>query len=104
MAIRQLPVVGRPMSPPARPRKIALEKHIIDPGLVTPNWDSSSGELGEQGSSYAGFNPDYADSVNARLHDLHESRIEEMDAAASTSRSCPTRSAASKGSPTRPAR
>src|SRR5260370_36792818 len=49
MAIRQLPVVGRPTSPPARPRKIALEEHVIDPGLVTPTWDSFSGELGEQG-------------------------------------------------------
>jgi 2,3-dihydroxybenzoate decarboxylase len=82
MAIRQLPVVGRPTSSPTRPRKIALEEHVIDPGLVTPNYsDSFSGELGEQGSSYAGFNPEYADSVDARLHDLYESRIEEMDAA-----------------------
>ena len=36
MAIRQLPVVGRPINPPAPLRKIALEEHFIDPALVRP--------------------------------------------------------------------
>jgi hypothetical protein len=33
MAIRQLPIVGRPMDPPAPLRKIAIEEHFIDPTL-----------------------------------------------------------------------
>jgi predicted TIM-barrel fold metal-dependent hydrolase len=82
MAIRQLPVVGRPTNPPAPLRKIALEEHFIDPALVRPNYgDSFSGEFDQEGSSYAGFNPEYADAVSARLHDLRDGRIEEMDAA-----------------------
>ena len=82
MAIRQLPIVGRPTDPPAPLRKIAIEEHFIDPTLVQPNYgDSFSGEFDQQGSSYAGFNPEFAEVVNARLHDLRDGRIEEMDAA-----------------------
>jgi predicted TIM-barrel fold metal-dependent hydrolase len=82
MAIRQLPIVGGPTNPSAALRKIALEEHFIDPTLVHPNYgDSFSSEFGQQESSYAGFNPKYADAVSARLHDLRDSRIEEMDAA-----------------------
>jgi hypothetical protein len=58
MAIRRLPLVGGPTNPSAPPRKIALEEHFIDPALVHPNYgDSFSGELDQEGSSYAGFNP-----------------------------------------------
>ena len=82
MAIRQLPVVGRPTNPPAPLRKIAIEEHFIDPTQVHPNYgDSFSGEFDQEGSSYAGFNPEFADVVSARLHDLRDGRIEEMDAA-----------------------
>ena len=82
MAIRQLPIVGRPTDAPAPLRKIAIEEHFIDPTLVQPNYgDSFSGEFDQQGSSYAGFNPEFAEVVNARLHDLRDGRIEEMDAA-----------------------
>ena len=82
MAIRQLPVVGRPTNPPAPLRKIAIEEHFIDPAQVHPNYgDSFSGEFNQEGSSYAGFNPEFADVVSARLHDLRDGRIEEMDAA-----------------------
>jgi hypothetical protein len=82
MAIRQLPVVGRPTNPPAPLRKIAIEEHFIDPTQVHPNYgDSFSGDFDQEGSSYAGFNPEFADVVSARLHDLRDGRIEEMDAA-----------------------
>ena len=82
MAIRQLPIVGRPTDPPAPLRKIAIEEHFIDPVLVHPNYgDSFPNEFDQQGSSYAGFNPEFAEVVNARLHDLRDGRIEEMDAA-----------------------
>ena len=82
MAIRQLPIVGRPTDAPAPLRKIAIEEHFIAPTLVQPNYgDSFSGEFDQQGSSYAGFNPEFAEVVNARLHDLRDGRIEEMDAA-----------------------
>ncbi|HUE60066.1 MAG TPA: amidohydrolase family protein [Acidimicrobiales bacterium] len=82
MTIRQLPVVGRPTDRPALLRKIALEEHFIDPALAQPNYgDSFSGEFDQEGSSYAGFNPEFADVVSARLRDLRDGRIEEMDAA-----------------------
>jgi predicted TIM-barrel fold metal-dependent hydrolase len=80
MAIRHLPVVGRPTDPPAPPRKIAIEEHFI--ALAHPNYgDSFSAEFDQQGSSYAGFNPEFAEVVSARLNDLRDGRIEEMDAA-----------------------
>ena len=80
MAIRQLPVVGRPTDAPAPLRKMAIEEHFIDPTLVQPNYgDSFSGEFDQQGSSYAGFNPEFADVVSARPRDLRDGRIEEMD-------------------------
>jgi predicted TIM-barrel fold metal-dependent hydrolase len=80
MAIRQLPVVGRPTDPPAPLRKIALEEHFI--AVAQPNYgDSFSAEFDQQGSSYAGFNPEFAEVVSARLRDLRDGRIEEMDAA-----------------------
>ena len=82
MAIRILPVVGRPTDPPAPLRKIAIEEHFIDPALVHPYYgDSFSAELAQDDSDYAGFNPEFAETVEARLHDLHQARIEEMDAA-----------------------
>jgi len=82
MAIRQLPVVGRPTNPPDPPRKIAIEEHFIDPALVHPNYgDSFSGEFDQEGSSYGGFNPEFGAVVSARLNDLRDGRIEEMDAA-----------------------
>jgi predicted TIM-barrel fold metal-dependent hydrolase len=80
--IRQLPIVGGPTDPPAPPHKIALEEHFIDPEQLHPNYgDSFTGEFDQQGSSYAGFNPEFADVVSQRLHDLREGRIDEMDAA-----------------------
>lgn len=52
MAIRHLPVVGRPTNPPAPLRKIAIEEHFIDPTQVRPNYgDSFSGEFNQEGSS-----------------------------------------------------
>lgn len=80
MAIRQLPVVGRPTNPPTPLRKIAIEEHFI--AQAHPNYgDSFSGEFDQEGSSYAGFNPEFAEVVSARLRDLRDGRIEEMDAA-----------------------
>jgi predicted TIM-barrel fold metal-dependent hydrolase len=80
MSIRQLPIVGGPTNPPAPLRKIALEEHVIDPAQVAPNYgDSFSG--GFEQSSYAGFTAEYGSAVKARLDDLHDGRIEEMDAA-----------------------
>ena len=80
MTIRQLPVVGRPTDPSAPLRKIAIEEHFIDPALVHPNYgDSLSGEDNQEGSSYAGFNPEFAEVVSARLNDLRDGRIEEID-------------------------
>ena len=71
MAIRHLPVVGRPTSP-ARPclvRKIAIEEHFSS-RWAHPNYgDSFSDEFDQQGSSYAGFNPEFAEVVSARLND-----------------------------------
>jgi predicted TIM-barrel fold metal-dependent hydrolase len=82
MAIRHLPVVGRPTGPPAPLRKIAIEEHFIDPAQIRPNYgDSFSSEDNQEGSSYAGFNPEFAQVVAARLNDLRAGRIEEMDAA-----------------------
>jgi predicted TIM-barrel fold metal-dependent hydrolase len=82
MPIRPLPIVGQPTNPPATPRKIAIEEHFIDPALGRPNYgDSFSDEFNQQGSSYAGFTAEYADAVSARLDDLREGRIAEMDAA-----------------------
>ena len=82
MAIRNLPVVGRPTDPPAPLRKIAIEEHFIDPMQIHPNYgDSFSSEDNQEGSSYAGFNPEFAEVVSARLNDLRDGRIEEMDAA-----------------------
>jgi 2,3-dihydroxybenzoate decarboxylase len=82
MAIRQLPVVGGPTE--ARPplRKIAIEEHFVDPEQVQPHFgDSFTGEFGQDGSSYGGFNPEFAEVLAARLGDLRGGRIEEMDAA-----------------------
>jgi predicted TIM-barrel fold metal-dependent hydrolase len=82
MAIRTLPVVGRPTDAPAPLRKIAIEEHFIDPALTDPYYgDSFSTEFAQDDSDYAGFNPEFAKTVEARLHDLHQARIEEMDAA-----------------------
>jgi hypothetical protein len=39
MAIRQLPVVGRPTSAPTPQRKIAIEEHFVDPAQVHPNFE-----------------------------------------------------------------
>lgn len=82
MTIRTLPVVGGPTDPPAPLRKIAIEEHFIDPALGQPHYgDSFSAEFAQADSAYAGFNPEFAATVAARLNDLHQSRIEEMDAA-----------------------
>ena len=82
MAIRTLPVVGGPTDPPAPLRKIAIEEHFIDPALEQPHYgDSFSGEFAQDDSDYGGFNPEFAKTVEARLQDLHQGRIEEMDAA-----------------------
>jgi len=82
MTIRNLPVVGGPTDPPTQLRKIAIEEHFIDPALGEPHYgDSFSGEFAQDDSSYGGFNPEFAETVNARLHDLHKGRIDEMDAA-----------------------
>ena len=35
MAIRQLPVVGRPTNPPTPLRKIAIEEHFIDVAVLS---------------------------------------------------------------------
>lgn len=82
MSIRQLPIVGRPTNPVPAPRKIAIEEHFVDPLQTKPNFgDSFSGEFGQDGSSYGGFNPEFAEVLTERLHDLRAGRIEEMDAA-----------------------
>ena len=82
MAIRQLPIVGRPTDPPPPPRKIAIEEHFIDPALTEPHYgDSFSTEFAQEDSGYAGFNPEFSKTVEDRLHDLHDARIEEMDVA-----------------------
>ena len=80
MTIRQLPVVGRPTSPPdpaAQDRhRGALHRPRAGPSQLR---GLLSGEFGQQGSSYAGFNPEFADVVSARPRDLRDGRIEEMD-------------------------
>ena len=82
MAIRQLPVVGGPTEAPSRLRKIAIEEHFVDPAQVHPNFgDSFAGEFVQDGSTYGGFNPEFGETVEIRLRDLREGRIEEMDAA-----------------------
>jgi hypothetical protein len=79
MAIRQLPIVGGPTNPPAPLRKIALEEHVLDPSLHLYYGDSFSAQFAQDG--YGGFTPEYANAVDARLRDLRDGRIEEMDAA-----------------------
>ncbi|HEX4226910.1 MAG TPA: amidohydrolase family protein [Pseudonocardiaceae bacterium] len=82
MAIRQLPVVGRPATAPTPLRKIAIEEHFVDPEQVHPHFgDGFSAEFDQDGSSYGGFNPEFAETVTARLNDLRAGRIDEMDAA-----------------------
>lgn len=82
MPIRHLPVVGTPTDPPPRLRKIAIEEHFIDPEQVRPNLgDGFTAEFAQPGSSYGGFNPEFAEVVRARLDDLGEGRLAEMDAA-----------------------
>ncbi len=77
MAIKVLPVVGRPTNLPGPPRKIAIEEHFSYPLLGPPNiGDSSSGVFMQEG-----FNPEYSRAMNARMEDLRGSRIEEMDEA-----------------------
>jgi hypothetical protein len=57
MAIRHLPVVGRPTSAPTPHRKFAIEEQVIDPARVHPNiGDTLSGESLQQGSSCGRFN------------------------------------------------
>jgi len=63
-------------------RKIAIEEHFVDPEQVRPNLgDGFGGEFAQPGSSYGGFNPEFAEVVRARLDDLGEGRLAEMDAA-----------------------
>jgi predicted TIM-barrel fold metal-dependent hydrolase len=82
MTIRHLPVVGGPTAAPTRLPKIAIEEHFVDPDQVHPHFgDGFSGEFVQEGSSFGGFNPEYAAAVSERLGDLRDSRIEEMDAA-----------------------
>jgi Amidohydrolase len=82
MGIRHLPIVGSPTIAPIRLRKIAIEEHFVDPEQVQPHFgDSFSEEFAPEGSSYGGFNPEFAAVVFKRLRDLREGRIEEMDAA-----------------------
>jgi len=38
MAIRYLPVVGRPTSAPTSRRKIAIEEHFVGPAQVHPKF------------------------------------------------------------------
>jgi predicted TIM-barrel fold metal-dependent hydrolase len=82
MAIRHLPVVGRPTIAAPRLRKIAIEEHFVDPEQDEPHFgDAFSGEFAQEGSSFGGFNREFADVVSERLRDLRDGRIEEMDAA-----------------------
>jgi predicted TIM-barrel fold metal-dependent hydrolase len=82
MDIRSLPIVGQPTTPPAPLRKIAVEEHYIDPSLTQPHYGNSfTGEMVQDGSDFGGFNPEFAKVVETRLHDLHQGRIAEMDAA-----------------------
>jgi 2,3-dihydroxybenzoate decarboxylase len=77
MAIRQLPIVGAPTNPSAPLRKIAIEEHVVDPSLRLYYGDSFSAQF--VSDVYGGFNPEYGNAVDARLHDLRDGRIEEMD-------------------------
>lgn len=62
-------------------RKIAIEEHFIDPDQVRPTLgDAFTAEFAQPGSSYGGFNPEFAEVVRARLDDLGEGRLAEMDA------------------------
>jgi predicted TIM-barrel fold metal-dependent hydrolase len=77
MAIKLLPVVGRPTNPSPPPRKIAIEEHFSYPLLGSPNiGDSSSGAFMQEG-----FTREFGQAVTARMKDLRGSRIEEMDEA-----------------------
>jgi predicted TIM-barrel fold metal-dependent hydrolase len=63
-------------------RKIAFEEHFIDPALARPPFgDSFSGVFAQSDSGYDGFSPDFSKSAQPRPRDLHQSRIEEMEAA-----------------------
>jgi 2,3-dihydroxybenzoate decarboxylase len=80
MPIRELPTIGLPTNPLGPPRKIALEEHFMSPALTHPYYgDSFGGEFSQNGRT--GFVPEYDEAVTARMDDLRESRIDEMDAA-----------------------
>src|ERR1700759_2031867 len=80
MAIRELPTIGLPTNPPGPLRKIALEEHFMSPALEHPYYgDSFGGEFSQNGRT--GFVPEYDEAVTARMDDLRDTRIDEMDAA-----------------------
>lgn len=77
MTLNRLPITGKPTKPAEPLRKIALEEHFMHNEAVNPG-----GKLDlEAFARVSGLGLDYLRVVMQRMSDLHEKRIEEMDAA-----------------------
>lgn len=80
MPIRELPTVGLPTNRRARYARSPSRNTSCPPALPHPYYgDSFGGEFSQNGRT--GFVPEYDEAVTARMDDLRDARIEEMDAA-----------------------
>lgn len=77
MTLERLPVLGRPKKPNAPLRKIALEEHFMNPGAITPGKPFDPVAF----ARVSGIEVEFLEVVMRRMADLHDKRIEEMDAA-----------------------
>lgn len=77
MALEQLPVLGLPTREAQPLRKIAIEEHFMPPENTEPGSQFDVAAFAKLG----GIELDYLRVVMKRMGDLHNKRVEEMDAA-----------------------
>ncbi|MBU9212386.1 amidohydrolase family protein [Burkholderia multivorans] len=77
MTLTQLPVLGAPKKPHAPLRKIAIEEHFMNPDATNPG----GAFVPEAFAKVSGLEGEFVKIVMQRMNDLHNKRVEEMDAA-----------------------
>lgn len=77
MTLQQLPVAGAPKKPHSPLVKVAIEEHFMNADALAPNQCFDPAAF----ARVSGLEPGFVDAVMKRMNDIHDKRIEEMDAA-----------------------
>ncbi|WP_321967858.1 amidohydrolase family protein [Burkholderia cepacia] len=76
MSFIQLPTNGAPLNAPLPLRKIAIEEHFMYADAVASGGKFDAGNF----AKVSGLDAEFVSALMQRMEDLHEKRIEEMDA------------------------